>query len=161
MEKLLLSIDDINLYTQLDGEIDRNKILPYVFLAQDMELHSILGTDLYNEMLGLGTYTGDYLTLLEKCKLVLVYHSVLEFLQVANYRVANGGIYKRTSTESTSATDSEINNLVEWYRDKAQYYSKRLIEYLCNNSEKFPTYSSNTEEDISPRTDSYFTGWQL
>ena len=37
----------------------------------------------------------------------------------------------------------------------------RLVDYLCFNNNLFPEYLSNTNEDISPDTDTTFNGWVL
>ena len=46
-------------------------------------------------------------------------------------------------------------------REYANYYSTRLVDYLCFNQSKFPEYTSNTNDDISPDTDTVFNGWVL
>ena len=54
--------------TALGGSVDDNLIMPYILLAQDMNILPVLGTDLYEALktkIHGGSLTGDYKTLME------------------------------------------------------------------------------------------------
>ena len=85
-----------------------------------------------------------------------------EYLPFAAYTIANGGVYKHSSENSTQPAKSEIDSLIAKERDYAEYYTNRFIEYMSfNASGKFPEYYSNNNEDIYPDKDALFQGWVL
>lgn len=163
MTKLLISKKDIKVKTILDGNIDENKFLQFVEIAQDINLQSYLGTDLLEKMLSFvgGTFTTPYDTLLEYVKPVLIHWAMVKYLPFSPYQVSNGGAFKRTSENSESITKEELEMLVSKQADLAQYYSERLIKHLCSNSSDYAEYTTNTEDDIHPEREAYFTGWVL
>ncbi len=40
-------------------------------------------------------------------------------------------------------------------RENAQYYTQRMIDYLCNNTSLFPEYSDSEPGDILPEKNVY------
>ena len=49
-EALLISRDDIVKFTALDGNIDTDKFIQFIKIAQDIHIQSYLGTDLLNKI---------------------------------------------------------------------------------------------------------------
>ncbi len=63
---LLIDKELIFKYTQLGGNVDVDKIYPFVKIAQDIQVQELLGTKLYRYILTqveAGTLTGNYQTL--------------------------------------------------------------------------------------------------
>ena len=84
-----------------------------------------------------------------------------DYLPFAAYQIKNGGVFKHTSENAESVSKNEIDYLVKKERDIAEYYTRRLIEYLDFNNSSFPEYSTNSNDDIFPDKDSLFNGWVL
>ena len=67
-EALLIQPIDLKRFTFVDGNLDSDKLLQFVKIAQDIHIQSYLGTDLLNKLkadVTAGTLTGVYLTLLD------------------------------------------------------------------------------------------------
>ena len=65
---LFISATRLKKDTALGGSVDDNLIMPYILLAQDMNILPVLGTDLYEALktkIQGDTLTGDYKTLME------------------------------------------------------------------------------------------------
>jgi len=45
--------------------------------------------------------------------------------------------------------------------DIAEYYTRRFIDHMSFNQAKFPEYTSNSNDDVSPSYDANFNGWVL
>ncbi len=63
---LLVDKELIFKYTQLGGNVDVDKIYPFVKISQDIQVQELLGTKLYRYILDqveAGTLTGNYQTL--------------------------------------------------------------------------------------------------
>jgi len=164
-EALLITGKDVVKFTAMNGNVDTDKFIQYVKIAQDKHIQNYLGTDLFraiqSKIIG-NTLTGDYLTLVnDKIKPALIHWAMVEFLPFAAYNIANKGVFKQSSENSENASKEEVDYLLEKERDTAQYYTDRLIDHLSFNNSLYPEYNSNTNDDVHPDRDSNFSGWVL
>jgi NAD+--asparagine ADP-ribosyltransferase len=149
----------------LDGNIDTDKFIQFVKIAQEIHIRNYTGTDLYNKISAdiiAGTLSGDYLELVNTyIQPMLIHYAMVDYLPFAAYQVKNGGVYKHISENGESVDKSEIDYLVNKQRDFAEYYTRRFIDYMNFNESSFPEYRSNTNDDIHPDNDATFNGWVL
>lgn len=164
-EALLITRDDIVKFTALNGNIDTDKFIQFIKIAQDTHIQNFLGTDLLEKIQAdiiAGTLANPYLTLLTKyIKPMLIHWAMVEYLPFSAYTIANKGIYKHQSENSETVEKSEIDFIVEKERSIAQHYTQRFIDYICYNNSTFPEYTSNTNGDMYPDSKNSFTGWYL
>ena len=162
---LLITYDDLLRYSNMSGNVDSDKAIQYVAIAQDMHAQRLLGTDLLEKIQAdiiANDLTGNYLSLVTNwVKPVLIHWAMVELLPMISVTIGNGGIYRHAPENANALTKEEVDGLVSQERDFAVYYSNRLVDYLCNNSNLFPEYNSNTNEDVSPSTDNNFCSWVL
>ena len=165
MKALFITNKDIKRFSILDGNVDPDKFIQYIDIAQDIHIQNYLGTDLYvklqDDVIN-DTLTGNYLTLVNTyIKPMLVHWATVEYLPFAAYAVSNKGVLKGTAENSESVSKNEVDYLVEKERDIAQHYTRRFIDYMCYNSTLFPEYTSNTKEDVRPDKHADFGGWRI
>jgi hypothetical protein len=152
----VLFIDEhyLKKYTQLNEAVDTNLIRPAIYLAQDKYIQLWLGTDLYNKIkteIQNNTLSGVYETLLDQYILKpTVWWTMVELYPSLTYKHDNGNIVTRQSENTTGITKSELDSLVDKARDNANWYTQRLVDYLCDNASAYPEYRSNTFPDIAP-----------
>jgi len=163
---LFIKRSDIVKNTALSGNVDPDKFLQFVKLAQEIHIQNFLGTDLYNKISNdilASSLTGDYLTLInDYIQPMLIHYAMAEYLPFAAYTIANGGIFKHNSENATQPSKSEIDVLISKERDYAEYYTNRFVDYMSfNASSMFPEYYTNNNEDIYPDKESYYQGWVL
>jgi hypothetical protein len=165
---LLITTTDLKKYTVLDGNLDNDKFIQFIAIAQDIHLQNYLGTDLLEKIQSLLPTDIDlegnanYKTLLNTfIKPMLVHWAAVEYLPFAAYNIANVGVVKHQSETSVTVDKNELDSLKESQRNIAQSYTKRFIDYVCDNSNLFPEYSSNSGSDVRPETESDFGGWVL
>jgi len=162
---LFITRHDISVFTAANGNIDNDKLLPFINQAQDIHLQNYLGTDLYNKIqadIVAGTLIGNYLNLVnDYIKDMLLHWSMVEYLPYAGVNIANGGIYTKNPENSTALTKEHVDSLIEKSRTTAQFYTNRFIDYMSFNNELFPEYNSNSNEDISPDYKADFGGLVL
>lgn len=152
--------------TALSGSIDTDKFIQFIKIAQEIHIQNYLGTDLYNKISAdilSSSLSGDYLDLVnDYVQPALIHYAMVEYLPFAAYTIANGGVFKHGSENSSIAEKEEVDSLIAKERDYAEYYTQRLIDYLSfNGPSKFPEYYSNNNEDINPDTNALFNGWML
>ena len=164
-EALLITRDDIVKFTALNGNIDTDKFIQFIKIAQDTHIQNFLGTDLLERIqadIVAGDLTNPYLTLVTKyIKPMLIHWAMVEYLPFSAYTIANKGIYKHQSENSETVEKSEIDFIVEKERSIAQHYTQRFIDYICFNNSTFPEYTSNTNGDMYPDSKNSYTGWYL
>lgn len=165
-EALLITRKDVVKFTALSGNVDTDKFIQYVKIAQDKHIENYLGTDLLESIqtkIVAGTLSGNYLTLVnEYVKPCLIHWTMVEMLPFSAYTIANKGVFKHNSENAENASKEEVDYLLEKERNTAQYYTNRLIDYLSfNASSNFPEYFTNANEEVYPDKDASFEGWVL
>tara|TARA_R110002095_G_scaffold801_2_gene3614 strand:+ start:1231 stop:1734 length:504 start_codon:yes stop_codon:yes gene_type:complete len=165
-EAILITRKDVVKFTAMNGNVDTDRFIQYIKIAQDVHVQNYLGTDLLESIQAkiiAGTLTGDYLSLVtDYVKPLLCHWAMVEYLPFAAYTIANKGVYKHSSENAENVSKEEVDFLVEKERTTAQYYTDRFIDYMSfNASSKFPEYYSNNNEDIFPDKDANFSGWVL
>ena len=165
---LFISRTDLVKNTILDGNVDTDKFIQFIKIAQEIHIKNYLGTKLYDkistDILGTGgaSLSGAYLTLVnDYVQDMLIHYAMVDYLPFAAYRVKNSGIFKHTSENSESVSKSEVDYLVQKEREFAEYYTRRMIDYVTFNISSFPEYNTNNNEDVYPDKDSLFNGWVL
>lgn len=165
MTALFINRTDLVKNSIIDGNVDTDKFIQFVKVAQEIDIQNLLGTDLYNRIsddIKNSNLSGDYLDLVTKyVQPCLIWFSQVKYIPFAAYQIKNGGIFKHSSETAVNVDKNEVDYLTEKARDNATYYSRRLIDFLCFNNSKFPEYTSNTNEDISPDKNGIFNGWVL
>ena len=162
---LFIKREDLIRNSILDGNVDTDKFIQFIKIAQQIHVRNYLGTDLYDKIgndIIAGTLTGDYLTLVNKyIQPMLIHYAMVDYLPFAAYQVKNNGVYKHTSENAETVNKSEIDYLVNKEREFAEYYTRRFIDFMSYNENLYPEYRSNTNDDIHPDSDATFNGWVL
>ena len=150
----------------MSGNVDTDKFIQFIKIAQDIHIQNYLGTDLYNKISNdiiANTLSGDYLNLVnDYIQPMIIHFAMTEYLPFAAYTIANGGVYKKGAENSSTVEKSEVDFLISKERDYAEYYTQRFIDYMSfNAASKFPEYYTNNNEDVYPDKDALFNGWML
>ena len=158
-EILFVNSDYIKRYTNLNNSVQDDTMKPSIVLAQDKYVQQYLGTDLYDKLLSdiqAATLTGVYKTLVDDYVLkVAMWWTMVELLPNIQSQVDNGGVVVRTSDDSQPVSGSEFHKLSSMARDNAEFYTTRLVDYICDNTSSYPEYSSNSGADMRPDKDPY------
>jgi hypothetical protein len=162
MAVLFVSEDTIKKSTTINGNVDVELLLPYIKVAQDIHIHQLLGTDLYDKIqadITGGTLAGAYKSFTDDyIQPVLIHYSLYECLPFLSYKIMNKDIVRKISEQSTPASLEDIKYIREIVKNTAEYYATRLVDYLCNNNHLFPEYTTNSNGDLAPTKDTYFSG---
>lgn len=162
---LFIKREDIVRNTVISGNVDTDKFIQFIKIAQEIHIQNYTGTKLYNKISAdiiANTLAGNYLSLVtDYLQPMLIHFAMTEYLPFSAFTVANGGVYKHTSENATSADKIEVDYLVEKERTIAKYYTERFIDYMSFNQSLFPEYNANVNEDIYPDRDSRPASWVL
>jgi hypothetical protein len=164
---LFINKQDLVENTIIDGNVQADKLMHFIKIAQEIHIQNYLGTDLYQKIQSLiNTETLDgtvYKNLLvDYIQPMLIHFAMVDYLPFAAYQIKQGGISKHVSENAETVSKTEVDYLVEKERSLAEYYTRRFIQYMDFNQNSFPEYTSNTNEDIYPdRDEPTFQGWVL
>ena len=166
---LFISILDLKKKSILSGNVDPDKIIQFVEVAQDTHIQNYLGGKLYDKMQTLiidntisDAGNADYKTLLDEyVKPMLIWFTQSDYMPFAAYQVSNGGVFKHRSENSDSITTEELNILVRRATETAEFYTRRFMDYMDFNSHLYPEYLESSNEDMHPDKDVNFGGIYL
>lgn len=164
-EALLIGKSDLQSYTALNGNVDTDKLVQFIKIAQDIWILKYVGTDLLSKIksdIVAGTLSGNYLTLTNTyLKPMLVHFTMVEWLPFAAYTIANKGLYKHQSENAELVSKEEVDYLIEKEKRIAENYAQRFLDYMIVNQSLFTEYTSNGSGDVYPQHGNYLSNWYL
>lgn len=105
-EALLISRTDVVKFTAMNGNVDTDKFIQFIKIAQDVHIQTMLGTQLLRKIqedIIDDTLANPYLDLLvDYVKPMLIHWAMVEYLPFAAYTIANKGVYKHDSENATT-----------------------------------------------------------
>lgn len=130
----------------IDENVDVKLIRSVIKEAQDIHIHPLIGTGLYNELetqINTGSVTADNTTLINNyIRKALMYWVIVEGLDVFLYRVDNKSLSKRSSDNAQPVGEGELIRMIGRMQVKAEWYSERVSRFLCENSLTYPLYTN-------------------
>ena len=165
---LFISRNDIIRRSPVGGNIDPEKLVPFIKTAQDKYIWIILGSSLYfylQDQIAANTLVEPYLDLMNNfIKDTLVHYSVVEALPFLPYTIANAGIYKSLPENTEVPNKQDIDFLLQKELQTAQFYAERLVTHLIANNNSFPQYNQTTgkSDNVYPDQGQQYTqGWVI
>jgi len=166
---LFINRTDLVRNSILDGNVDTDKFIQFVKVAQEIDIQNYTGTDLYNKVSDLitqGTIDDPanvkYKTLLNTyLQPMLIWYAQVYYYPFAAYQIKNGGVFKHRSETADTVSKNEVDYLVDKAREFAEYYTRRFIDFMSFNQTNYPEYTSNSNDDINPDYDALYNGWVL
>jgi hypothetical protein len=164
---LFINRTDLIRNSIIDGNVDSDKYIQFIKLAQEIHIQNYMGTKMYD---ALTTAMPDidqpanarWKSLLDDYIVpMLIWFAQVDYIPFASYQIRNGGMFKHRSENSDTVSKEEVDYLVEKARTNAEWYSRRFIDYMSFNQTTYPEYTSNINDDIYPSYDATFNGWVL
>jgi hypothetical protein len=162
-EFLFITPQEMASTTILGGNVDIDKYLFCIANVQLTIIEPLLGTELYDKILtdaendeltGLyETMYNDYVKPITKNK------AIAEYIEIGQYMVDNGGIYKHTGENIEVVSKDEVMFLSNKYNAYAQMLILRFNKWICKNTiPEFKTY----QDDVNANRNIKVTaGWKL
>jgi hypothetical protein len=151
----------------LQDNVDPKLIRPTIKQTQDMYIEPILGTGLYQELqeqIEDNTLTGLNKKLLDlyvtDC---ICWYVASEMVMSLGFKMTNKNVLRKNSENSNEASLGELFDLMNYYKNKAEWYAQRITNYLCENIVDYPLYNNPGigVDIIHPNGSSYSTGMFL
>lgn len=159
--KLLVSADMVKDRTGIHTNIDEKLLFPTIKLCQDMFIHPLLGSALYNKIVNdVPNVTGDYKTLLDDYIIdCLAWYILSESVTDISYQMWNKGVVRKSGDNIENPSPDELQMVRDKYRTRAEWYGERLRTYLIATSTATVLaeyFKGNTDvDDLNPKGNSF------
>ena len=157
---LFISENKLKNFSDLNNALDHDLLKNAVREGQDIHIQRMLGNKLYLEMIDKvnnSQVTGNYLTLMNYIQDALLYWAYYEALEAIWLRPRNNGLLIPQGGQEAQAADTNIyDKKRESVKNKAEWYSERLVGYLIDNQTLFPSFGTETGMEITPDQTSQF-----
>lgn len=124
--------------TAVHSNVDPKLLMYEIKVAQDMYIHPILGTALYNKILSdinVSGLTGDYKTLVDDYIIdPLINYVLAELPEAISFQFWNKGVVRKQGDSTELPSMSELVDLSHRYRKRAEWFGERLTKYLKQNA---------------------------
>lgn len=166
METIFVTEEYLKQYSIVNDNVDMGVVTPTLIKIQDMYIHPILGTALFEELktqVGAETVTALNATLLDMVRKCMLRYFESEAAIIFSYRYMNKGVMKKSSDNSQPADLSEVNMLMDKFKNEAEWYAERITKYLMENSNDYPLFDNAGDgiDTISPNITNYTSGIYL
>lgn len=138
---LLTSEDFVKSMTNISDNVAAGYLLPSIREAQDMYLQPVIGTSLFDclkDKVAGGEPSGIYLAILGKAQYFLAYQAIALLLPKVSVKIANMGAIRTNDDNVTNVGTDEVVGLADQYQKKADFYCRRLQEFICTNRAQIP-----------------------
>ena len=163
-----ISVDDLKDYTPINSNVDDKRLIMGIYDAQEIYIQGTLGGKLYNKLKTIvddgtiSTLTNYKILLDEYIIPTLIRWSMVEILPHTSIKIENKGVQQQTSDNSNPVELGTLKYYIALNKDKAEFYQKRMIDYLLQNSSLYPEYlSTNRFDEMIPDKNAYFSGIEL
>lgn len=152
---LLISEAKLKRFTDINNVLDTDLLSSAIREAQIITITRLLGSKLYDKIIDdveSDTLSGNYKSLVDDyVQDVLIYASYYEALEHIYLRPRNAGLVVPQGGDNNFAADVALyDKKRQSVKNKIEYFSERLVDYLCFNNNLFPEYGQETNDDIYP-----------
>lgn len=162
-----LTVQRLKEKTPVNFNVEPQLITMSIDDAQEINIQQAVGTVLYKKLETLienGNITeagnSKYKTLLDDLiEPALIRWVLVEVIQFIHLKIQNKTIAKENSDNSVPADMKELYSLRGSIKNKAEFYTERLINFLVANSSDYPEYSANSDcDEMKPSKSQYSSG---
>lgn len=169
MSKILfISESFLKQFTVLSDNVDPKVIRPNIRKAMDKYIQPVLGTNLYQalenniEVSSGNMSPNNYKVLMDLYVLPAMKEWVMyEMRYDVGVKWRNKGMMTQNSENSEQLSLNDMERIGNKYKDDAEWYTQRLIDYLVTHSTLYPEYNNNTDDQIPSTRKNYSHGWYL
>ena len=164
MAVLFISEQYVKNTTLIDENVDMRLILPSIKDCQELRIHPILGTPMYEDIkakITAGTLNADEVNLLDNYVAKSMAKWVMyECSASMLFKYRNKSVATKSSENSQPISYQDLQFLRDEWKNKAEEREARLINFLCDNDNLFPKYKEHSD-DLNPRKTAYQTSYYL
>ena len=151
MRQLFFDENFLKENSEIDENVDMKLLNPTIWRCQIQYIQNVLGTKLYDKLLAdiqADTLAGNYLILVDEyCAAALQYWVMYEVQIPLLFKFRDKSVSTKNSNNSTPISTKELSRIENRFKDKAEFFTERVSDYLRANDELFPEYDTEDEYD--------------
>lgn len=131
------------LHSPVTRSVDIEEFIPYICIAQELHIESILGEPLMSELkeqILANDLTEANSSLIVKIAPALSFLTVYQALPFQWASIVNKGITIRESENSKGIDVKDLGQLRRWIKDDADLLKDQLINFLCKCRASYPLW---------------------
>lgn len=153
----LTNADFIRSVTNISNNTQDKYLLSAMRESQDVDLQSVLGSKLYGklkELVGSGNIIADdnykYKLLLDASQYFIAYSTVTKLVIISSVKLDNMGANQASDDNVQPLSMKDVFSVENYYQQKADFYKKRLQDYLTEHKDDFNELKDNKCTDVKP-----------
>jgi hypothetical protein len=165
---IFISEETLKQESIISENVDPKLLVPTIKEAQNVYLLPILGTSLYNQLVtqvSSNTVSAANVTLLDTyITPTLVKYCVYESILPLSFKFQNKNIATKNSEFSNQASLDDLRYLLDYTKNRAEWYAERLTNFLLANNTTYPLYLTQVNANIDtiyPNDNNYQNGMYL
>lgn len=142
------------LHSPITANVDIEEFLPYICIAQELHIESVLGEPLITELkhqIEDNNLTEDNSSLIIKTAPALSFYTVYQALPFHWASIVNKGVTIRESENSKGVDVKDIAQLRSWIKNDADLLRDQLIDFMCKNKANYPLWRPADEACCNKR----------
>jgi len=163
---LYISENRLKESTTINQNVDTELLIPNIKVAQDKYILTKLGSKLDDKLQTLikdseldDAGNENYKKLVNTyIQPALIQWTLYESIVFLGFKFMNKDIMRKNSETGSPASLDDLKFLRQEVQNTAEWYTERLIDYLCHNNDLFPEYTTNVNEDVRPSRKNFFNG---
>lgn len=167
MAAFFISEEKLKQNSLINENVDDKIIRPLLIMIQDMYIQPAIGSGLYNELIDQidnSTLTAANTTLItDYIQSSVIWWIMAEAPMSMTYKFRNKGVQTQNSDNSSPASIEDLISVADNYKYKAEWYTKRLSNFLYANSTTYPLFlnAGNAYDTIHSNNQIYQSGMML
>jgi len=160
----------VNYPGYVEANVDDNSLQSFIIIAQDNNLQSMIGYNMYQYIVNalITDPTGN--TLSDNYQYILINYiqpsvslwTVYNAYPTLLYKPTNKALVTKHSDESIAVGIRELEYIRAQIKNNAEFYDARIVEYIQNNVGSFPEYFyTQGVNRITPKSNAYYGGIYL
>lgn len=144
----LISEEYLKRWTNISEFCDIAQLRPWFKVSEEIFVTELVGQNLYLRLkqgVEVEDLNADELELLELIKPALAYNIAWRATPFIATQIRPAGVIKTVNPQIQPATEKEVANLQIQIKSVCDFYTQRIIQYLCDNSSKFPQYATQNQ----------------
>lgn len=161
----LITEHDVKQITEVATNVSNDKFSHSIIIAQDVHIMPLIGRACFIQLLNekyAGTLSTSNKELLNGngldfrgLRYALAWWALYEAYPHLYANITPTGIQTKSGDDYESIDRQSLAMMINNARDKAEFYTAKVIEYMCENSSSYPCFNANNAGSIvnKPYTD--------
>jgi hypothetical protein len=163
---LYINMEYLKSRTTIEGNVDYDKVKPFIVKVQDLYLQQRLGSKFFNHLnqaVVFGTLTPAEEELIDSyIKPMVAEYTYYEAIPFLNFKLTNKAVTKQSSDNSETSDLNDIKYIRSILKNNAEFYDTRLYRHLKENEASFTIWAKSEKSDNLNKIDkTYSSGMYL